>query len=247
MISAALALDLRSYQAETRRHRHDYHQLVLPLAGCLEMEVDRQGGRVAARQAAIIPAGAEHGFAAEGDNCFMVADLPAALAPELARLPSFVELDEGLLHYLQFLGHECRRGSTLDGAGRARSMLLLLVQLLAERFGEPLPVDRRLARARDYLEQNLDRPLRIAELAQVAHLSVRQLNTLFRHQFGCSPQQYLLALRMQRARQLLAEGELSVQQVAEHCGYASLAAFSKRFSRQFGCSPRQFRGQPLTE
>ncbi|MBY4675844.1 AraC family transcriptional regulator [Marinobacterium arenosum] len=244
-MSAVLTLDLRSYQAETHRHRHDYHQLVLPLAGCLEMEVERRDGEVTARQAAIIPAGAEHGFAARGDNCFMVADLPAALAPELTRLPAFVELDTGLNHYLQFLGHECRRGSALDGAGPARSMLLLLVQLLAERFGEALPVDQRLARARDYLEQNLDRPLRIAELAQVAHLSVRQLNALFRRQFDCTPQQYLLAVRMQRARELLSAGGLSVQQVAERCGYANLSAFSNRFSRHFGCSPRQLRARQL--
>ena len=53
--------------------------------------------------------------------------------------------------------------------------------------------------------------------------------------------QYLIEKRMQRAWQLLSDGALQVQQVAEQVGYTSLAAFSDRFRRHFGHSPRHFR------
>ena len=53
--------------------------------------------------------------------------------------------------------------------------------------------------------------------------------------------QRLLEKRMQYAWQLLSNGNLQVQQVAEQSGYASLAGFSDRFRRHFGVSPRHFR------
>lgn len=243
MNSLELMLDLRSYHPDSCSHQHDYHQLVLPLAGCLEMEIDRDDGEVSAQQAAIIPAGTQHCFASQGDNCFIVADVPVALAPELARLPPFINLDEGLSHYLLFLRHELQHELRQGKANRhhQRQMLLLLVQLLTERFGETLRIDRRLETARHYLDGRLDQSVTLAEVALVAHLSPRQLTALFRRYFDMSPQHYLLEQRMQLAWRLLTETGMSVQQIAERCGYSNLSAFSSRFSSHFGCSPRQRR------
>ena len=75
-----LLLELRSYQQESQQHQHDYHQLVLPARGRLELEVDGRGGHVEAGQLAVIAAGSDHGFAAPGDNAFVVANVPTALA-----------------------------------------------------------------------------------------------------------------------------------------------------------------------
>ena len=120
-------------------------------------------------------------------------------------------------------------------------MLLLLIELLRERCGLNPGLDRRVAVLRDYLDDNFARPLSQAQLARVASLSVRQMNEVFRRDLGMTPQQYLLERRMQHAWQLLSEGRLQVQQVADACGYTSLAAFSDRFRRHFGVSPRHFR------
>lgn len=128
-----IGLHLRHYGDEPAQHSHDHHQLVLPLQGRLALAVDTLGGEVGAGQAAVIPAGSAHVFAAADENRFLVADLPAALAPSLEVLPPFVELDEALRHYVRFL--HLQLGA--QGAEESRrQMLLLLVQLLQERNGQ---------------------------------------------------------------------------------------------------------------
>ncbi|MFC6633206.1 AraC family transcriptional regulator [Microbulbifer taiwanensis] len=241
MSSASLLIDLRSYDRETRRHHHDYHQLVLPLAGALETSIAGRDGCVGAAQAALISAGAEHAFAATGEeNRFIVADIPFALAPELERLPAFIPLDTALGHYTAFLHSELEHNRS--GSHAQRQMLLLLVQLLTERFGGELQIDRRVLAARAWIDEHLDQPLPLARLAAIANLSPRRLTQLFKSCFDMTPQQYLLERRMQLAWTLLERGDLSVQRVAERAGYGNLAAFSDRFRRHFGKSPRYFRG-----
>jgi len=98
-----LTLDLRSYSAETDNHLHDYHQLVLPVSGQLDISVGRQSGRVDSERAAIISAGQEHGFSGSEDNCFVVADIPGQLAPEFEQVPAFIHLSPAIIQYVRLL------------------------------------------------------------------------------------------------------------------------------------------------
>lgn len=238
MEPCTLTLDLRSYSSEVESHQHDYHQLVLPVAGRMDMSVGSREGGAGIEQIAVIPAGEEHGFAAAGDNAFVVADVPVALAPELARLPAFIQLDPVLSQYVSFLHQHLLQ----DGKRSSeRQMLLLLIQLLHERFGDSVQLDRRIKIAKTYLEEHFHEAVSLSRLAAVANLSERQLSELFRRQLGMTPRQYLTEKRMQQAWTLLEAGELSVQQVADKVGYTSLAAFSDRFRKHFGRSPRYFR------
>lgn len=237
-ISHSLTLDLRSYSPETDRHKHDYHQLVLPVNGQLQMTVGQCAGQVSSQQAAIIAAGESHGFAGSTDNCFVVADIPDQLAPELERLPAFINLTPALIHYVSFLHQQLQQHNSLSSQ---RQMLLLLIQMLHEQQGEPVQLDRRVATARDYLDAHFNQSISLPRLASIASLSPRQLSELFRNQLSMTPQQYLIEKRMQQAWQLLEQGTLSIQQVAERVGYSSLAAFSDRFRKHFDISPSYFR------
>lgn len=232
-------LDLRSYASEVHSHQHDYHQLVLPLAGQLDMSVEQESGAVAANQLAVIAAGKSHAFASSTPNRFLVADLPAALAPDLERLPAYIHLDPALQHYAQFLAAQRQQSERTPGT--ERQMLVLLVQLLQERFGAALQIDRRVETARRYLDQQFHTQVSLTQLAGIAHLSSRQLNELFRRQLGVSPRQYLTEKRMQHALYLLEHSDLSVQQIADRVGYSNLSAFSDRFRNHFGRSPRHYR------
>jgi AraC-like DNA-binding protein len=187
----------------------------------------------------VVAAGRDHACTAPQRNCFIVANLPEALAPQLERLPAFVPVDGALAQYITFLHHTLVQDG---GSVRCeRQMLLLLLQLLQERFGEPVNVDRRIRAARAYLDRHFDRAVSLAQLAAAAHVSPRQLGELFRRQMGMTPHQYLIEKRMQAAWRLLEAGELNVQQVAERTGYSSLSAFSDRFHKHFGHSPRRIR------
>lgn len=232
-------LQLKTYDDQGVTHSHDHHQLVLPLVGKLSLSVNSQAGEVIDGRAAIIPAGHDHGFWASDRNRFVVADVPSALAPMLDRLPCFVNLDPGLRQYVQFLHAQLQQAE--PGGQTQDQMLLLLIQLLQERFGDRLKLDRRVAVAKQYLDENYQHKITVSDLAVIAHLSPRQLNQLFREQVGFTPHQYLTELRMQAAWKLLEQGELPVQRIADAVGFSSMSAFSDRFTRYFGRSPRYFR------
>ena len=222
MEHSEIGLHIRTYEDEGKSHSHDHHQLVLPLVGTLSLSVDAIEGEVAQHRAAIIPAGIGHGYAAALD-----------------KLPCFVDLDPALLHYIQFLHAQLHNGTESDFT--QHQMLLLLIQLLQERHGSQLKLDRRVHAAKQFLDEHFNRPLSLAEAAAVAHLSIRQLNDLFRRQVGMTPHQYLTELRMKEAWRLLEQSGLSVQRVADAVGYSSLSAFSDRFRAHFGKAPSHFR------
>lgn len=230
-----LTLSLRSYDDVVETHDHDFHQLVLPVQGSLQMTIGKQCGQAQQTQAGIIPAGSIHSFAATPNNQFMVMDVPYETAPQLERLPSFIDLDTALIHYLGFLQHELKRQT------QPAMAVSLFVQLLQERFEKTIKLDQRVLAAKQYLEQHYDQAINLIQLAQVACLSVRQLSTLFKQQLNTTPQQYLTQLRLEQAQQLLKNTSLSIQQIADKVGYQSLSVFSQRFKQHYHCSPREYR------
>lgn len=99
--------------------------------------------------------------------------------------------------------------------------------------------DRKAAMAaRDIIRENLATPLPIADVARRVGLSQRRLAELFHDLFGASPFQCLTRWRLEAARDLLDQGELSVKQIAFSMGYAHVSSFYQAFVRQFGHPPR---------
>jgi AraC family transcriptional regulator len=101
------------------------------------------------------------------------------------------------------------------------------------------PVVRR--RLHDYIEAHLDSAISLGTLAQLACLSEFHLARMFRASFGMPPSAWIAARRLERARALLKQGALPLQQVADACGYANLSHFSHRFSEAVGVPPTRYR------
>jgi transcriptional regulator GlxA family with amidase domain len=96
----------------------------------------------------------------------------------------------------------------------------------------------------ELMEQNLEEPLSRAQLATSAGLSTRQLERLFRKYLGRSPARYYLELRLNKARLLLLQTNMSVIDVALACGFVSASHFSKCYRDFFGRTPRRERTLP---
>ncbi len=99
-----------------------------------------------------------------------------------------------------------------------------------------------LLRAIACMEQTLESPVPRAELARLAQVSLRQLERLFRQHLGRSLGAHYLALRLDRARDLLRQTSLSVLEIALACGFASPSHFSRAYSARFEHPPRAERG-----
>lgn len=102
-----------------------------------------------------------------------------------------------------------------------------------------------LAWVPSYLSLRLGERISVADMAEYAHLSVSRFSAVFRQQFGISPYQYLLRLRLLHARRLLRTNGLSLQQIAESCGFASVPHFSKAFKKAMGYAPSVSRTRQL--
>ena len=137
------------------------------------------------------------------------------------------------------------------GAGDETSLMLrpwaqlITLELLRDndRRGllQPRPLDPIVTEVMSALNERVDQPTSLDELAQWAGYSAQHLNRLFRRQLGITPLQYLARLRMQRAARLLAEGELTVQAIAARVGYSDPYYFSRLFKQHTGQSPAQYR------
>ncbi|WP_414896758.1 helix-turn-helix domain-containing protein [Rhodovulum sp. YEN HP10] len=118
--------------------------------------------------------------------------------------------------------------------------------ILQERVGPPgLPrrqrhEDAAVQRAAELLEQELAAPPGLAEMALRVGLNRRKLSSGFQRMFGQSFSEYIAALRLDRAYQMLETGNLQVAQVAYNVGYTP-AHLSVAFRKRFGISPKEMR------
>ncbi len=85
-----------------------------------------------------------------------------------------------------------------------------------------------------------DNSLSVAELAATCGISEVYFRKIFLDKMGVSPKEYIIAMRMDYAKQLLAAGQLSVGEVAALCGYAEVCHFSREFAARVGVSPGKY-------
>ena len=98
-----------------------------------------------------------------------------------------------------------------------------------------------LSDALAYIDEHLDAPLRIPDLAQRASLSAFQFDQRIRALFGLSAGQYLSRLRIGRACDRLRHTDASLSELALECGYADQAAFTRQFRKSVGLTPGAYR------
>lgn len=99
----------------------------------------------------------------------------------------------------------------------------------------------KLVEAVSIMEANIEEPISLDELAQHVGVSRRQLERLFQKYLQCVPTRYYLELRLNRARQLLLQTDMSIVDVELACGFVSAPHFSKCYRDYFGIPPRDER------
>lgn len=109
---------------------------------------------------------------------------------------------------------------------------------LVERVGVTHPAILDVIEA---MEANVATPLPLARLAQVAALSPRQVNRLFRDKLGRSSMGYYRALRLDKAQSLLRHSSLSLTDIALATGFSSSSHFARVYAQQFGQPPSRYR------
>ncbi len=102
---------------------------------------------------------------------------------------------------------------------------------------------RRLRRARDRMDREYAQPLDIPALARTAMMSPSHFSRRFRAAYSETPYSYLMSRRIERAKELLRRGELSVTEVCLAVGCTSLGSFSARFTELVGEPPSAYQAR----
>ncbi|MBK6286794.1 MAG: helix-turn-helix domain-containing protein [Pseudomonadales bacterium] len=95
--------------------------------------------------------------------------------------------------------------------------------------------------AQDWMLARLDEPLRMAQIAAHVGLSARSFSRRFGSAFGVSPHGFLQRARLNLARDLLRQSNLSISEIGHRCGYSELSRFSRAFTTHVGSSPQDYR------
>ena len=93
----------------------------------------------------------------------------------------------------------------------------------------------------NYIKTNCDQNITVSKLTEVLGVSQPYLYKIFKKAFGKSPKDFIIEYRINRAKGLLSETELSVADTARSVGFSDSFAFSKCFSSRQGCSPTEYR------
>ncbi|MEB8339484.1 helix-turn-helix domain-containing protein [Streptomyces endophyticus] len=137
------------------------------------------------------------------------------------------------------IARAARRGNPLlevETGAAVHELLVALRRARADLAPDGDPVLQALAR-------DAFQPLSVAAHAARHGMTPAELRTAVRRGAGCSPKDYLLGIRLGRAKELLAATELPVAAVARRVGYDDPAYFSRLFTRRVGTAPVRFREQ----
>lgn len=101
--------------------------------------------------------------------------------------------------------------------------------------------ETRLARVHDHIYDHLDEPLDIERLAEIACLSPYHWHRIYQAMYGETVTATVRCLRLHRTAGHLANGSMSIEEIAQRSGYSSLQSFSRTFRAVFGVPPAQYR------
>lgn len=145
-----------------------------------------------------------------------------------------------LLLMRQLLHNEATPGFPQEG--KEYLFRLLLIELNMNMQSEQKPGTGLAAKTAEWIRGNADRALRISDVAREMQYNADYLNRVFRQNFGISIKQAIDQARMEQIKALMLNSDLSLQSIAERCGFSDYKYFLKFFTYHENKTPTEFRG-----
>lgn len=212
-------LDVRSYGSAPGSHAHDHFQVLWPLQGCLELEVEGKGMALRVGDGLLVRPGERHDFESrQGSRC-LVLDTSDPAWEHRSVHPRYPRTASQLAAFLAAAWEDGLSAVTASAP-----------QLLVQTWGTPLAPQKH-RRPVNWTAISIsvntrpDHPWLARELAAQVHLSESQFRARCLEELGCSPMQLVRRLRLEQARQLRAAG-VSVADTARQVGYGSPSALT---------------------
>jgi len=249
-------------------HTHDFHELEIVLSGRAINSINDVSFPIGAGDVFVVEKGATHAiYQPDGLELFNVGFLNSAvrlIGTDLLQLPGVhalflmgrladpsmrrLQLPAASLEQIKNLLNELLEEyeQNLPGCNTALlcgfSKLIVLLSRNYPQNGEQHTAWR-IAVAAAKMERDFSESISVAELAESVQMSERHFRRQFETFYHVSPSAYLLRLRMEAARKLLLQENLSITQVALACGFSDCNYFSRIFRQQTGETPSDYRSR----
>lgn len=224
------------------RSNPEWHAIVFTVAGAVELHNEQGHQTVEKCHLISLPAGKPFVMELEAPSLDIVwfhLDRCKHWDTYIKTLPSvsFCDLNQQIYHLLSLIYYEF-------DSGLRQPAMKQLKAYLNKALNKPntTSIDsQRIWQLKQELEKRLHYPWKVHEMAEKINYSAAHLHRLFQSHFKQSPIQYLIDLRMERAKYLLKNSDWSLEQIAEQVGYSDVFNFSKRFKKSIGLAPGKFR------
>ncbi|SCX28420.1 AraC family transcriptional regulator [Agrobacterium rosae] len=235
-----VSVDLRSYRDETPNERHTFVQIVLPVAGQLEIDVCGRQERLSPSKGVLVQKNTSHTQKSAGLNRSLVVDLDeqmlsGQILDKFSSKP-FIDLSPRttrLTHYM----HSLMQASEKD-AHACEAWVPILIASLAD---ENPDVISRLSVMKALVEIEPLMPWSLERMADHADISVSRLHAIFREQFDETPHSWLSDIRMKKICALLATSALPIAEIADKAGFSDQTALTRAMKKTMGMTPAAYR------
>jgi len=125
-----------------------------------------------------------------------------------------------------------------------KSLFYRIVSLMSRQLNLFLPSQKsdKISDAVEYLHQNyLKNDFRLEAAAEMSGISYRYFETLFRQKYGSTPKEYVISLKIERAKELLLSEKIRIKDIAVMLGYSDIYHFGKLFTARTGYTPSEYR------
>jgi AraC-like DNA-binding protein len=128
----------------------------------------------------------------------------------------------------------------------AQGLLLQILYYLANNHPvdgtakQTTKINAKMVKICNYIKENYSTTIRLDTLSEMTGLSRNYIIRQFRKCYGMTPSDYLATIRIEKAKQLALETDLSISEIANQVGYTELHSFSRMFKKRMGISLSQF-------
>lgn len=177
------------------------------------------------------------------EQIYFMYDVDSKVIPKYDNI--YVEICNDILKYLNMFAFESSKSMPNSNVTIGAHETLLGHWIIRSILGESVDMraissDYSVARAQHYIEQHYSEKITVEILARLTYISASTLSHKFKSEIGVSPIDYLLEVRLQKARNMMRRKNVSLTDVAELCGFSSLSHFSKCFADRIGMSPTEY-------
>lgn len=135
--------------------------------------------------------------------------------------------------------HKINEYETIDEINQFLETILLKIIVELKQKNENIP--SKLKKAREYIRAHYHENISLKSIAEYLNVSEAYISRLFTKEMGESFINYLTHLRIEKAKELLKNSNLSINEISERIGYYNQEHFSRIFKKHEGCSPNKYR------